>query len=216
MKSGYGRAVAGLLLLPAAIGCSTSKYHERISSLERDNQMLSQQNQELQSEKRALQGQLMQRVQEAPMSAPASMPARADARVEELRAKGFTVDQVDGRTVVKLESGVLFDSGSSTLTKEGKLKLGKLGETLKAEYGSARFRIEGHTDNQPIKRSKFRSNWDLSAERSVSVLEYLTKDAGLSEAKFEVVGYADSCPVADNATEAGRKKNRRVEIVIVE
>lgn len=214
----WGGAVLAVIGVPVVAGCSTSRYQERIASLERDNSGLVQQNEELQAEKRALQTQLMQemsrpkpRQEVVPVAAP-----KVDPRLKELAEAGFTAHTKDGQTTIPLESSILFDSGSATLTKSGKDVLAKLAGIVKSKYGTAHYRVEGHTDNQPIKLSKFRNNWDLSAERAVSVLEFLTKDAGIEEKKFEIVGYADTKPVADNAAETGRKQNRRVEIVIVE
>ncbi|MBI3097786.1 MAG: OmpA family protein [Planctomycetes bacterium] len=214
----WGGAALAALAAFALTGCSTARYQERIASLERDNAGLVQQNQELQSEKRALSTQLAQEMSKArprPEVVPAAAP-KEDPRLKEMAEAGFKARSKDGQTTVTLESSVLFDSGSATLTRSGKEVLSKLAGIVKSKYAAARYRVEGHTDNQPIKMSRFRNNWDLSAERAVGVLEYLTKDAGIEEGKFEIVGYADTRPVADNSAEAGRKQNRRVEIVIVE
>jgi chemotaxis protein MotB len=76
--------------------------------------------------------------------------------------------------------------------------------------------IEGHTDNIPIYSSRFRSNWDLSASRALSVFHEMMVGNLMDEARFKVVGYADTRPRQDNDSPASRTKNRRVEIVIIQ
>ncbi|HLG96308.1 MAG TPA: OmpA family protein [Bryobacteraceae bacterium] len=66
----------------------------------------------------------------------------------------------------------------------------------------------------PIHNSRFRSNWELSAARSIALLEMLT-DCGVSKDRLSIAGYADTAPVDDNQTEEGRQKNRRVDIIIL-
>jgi chemotaxis protein MotB len=74
-------------------------------------------------------------------------------------------------------------------------------------------RIEGHTDNRPISTGRFHSNWDLSTARAISVMK-LFLDEGLSPKHVSVSGYGEFRPVADNATDEGRRQNRRVDLVI--
>ncbi|KLV34255.1 hypothetical protein AB894_15000, partial [Piscirickettsia salmonis] len=75
--------------------------------------------------------------------------------------------------------------------------------------------VAGHTDNLRISNARFRSNWDLSAARAVSVALALFRDKGLEQKRFMVVGYADTQALEDNKTAANRSKNRRVEITVV-
>ena len=74
--------------------------------------------------------------------------------------------------------------------------------------------IEGHTDNIPITTLQFRSNWDLSASRALSVAHELLKFDELEDSRFLVVGHADIKPYLDNDTPENRAANRRVEIII--
>jgi chemotaxis protein MotB len=76
-------------------------------------------------------------------------------------------------------------------------------------------RLEGHTDSVPIHNSRFRSNWELSAARSIAMLEVLSGKFEISVGRFAVAGYADTVPVASNDTDEGRAHNRRVDIVIL-
>ena len=74
--------------------------------------------------------------------------------------------------------------------------------------------MEGHTDNEPIKYSGWKSNWELSTARATSVLHYLVDDKGVNPKLVKAVGYGEFRPVAANDTPEGRQLNRRVEIVI--
>jgi chemotaxis protein MotB len=76
-------------------------------------------------------------------------------------------------------------------------------------------RIEGHTDSIPIHTARFRSNWDLSAARSIAIMEVLTNRFQISTQRLSIAGYADTAPVAGNDTPEGRARNRRVDLVIL-
>src|SRR5690606_4463250 len=79
-----------------------------------------------------------------------------------------------------------------------------------------RIQVQGHTDNLPIKTGRFRSNWDLSSMRAVSVAHELMRGDNISQDRFEVTGFADTRPLVPNDNEANRARNRRVEIVIMQ
>ena len=76
-------------------------------------------------------------------------------------------------------------------------------------------RLEGHTDAVPIHNPRFRSNWELSAARSIAMLDLLVSRFGIPAQRLAVAGYADTVPVESNDTETGRAHNRRVDIVIL-
>lgn len=76
-------------------------------------------------------------------------------------------------------------------------------------------RLEGHTDSTPIHNSRFRSNWELSAARGIAMLELFASRFGIPRERLAIAGYADTAPIADNSTEAGRARNRRVDIVVL-
>jgi chemotaxis protein MotB len=76
-------------------------------------------------------------------------------------------------------------------------------------------RLEGHTDSLPIHNSRFRSNWELSAARSIAMLEILTRRFDLDPSRFAVAGYAENAPTDTNETEEGRSHNRRVDLVVL-
>ena len=76
-------------------------------------------------------------------------------------------------------------------------------------------RLEGHTDSVPIRNSRFRSNWELSAARSISVLQLLRDRFAVPESRMAIIGYADTVAMDTNATDAGRARNRRVDLTIL-
>lgn len=135
-------------------------------------------------------------------------------RFKQLVATGaLEVQFRNGQMTLKLPSGVLFPSGSADLSKEGQATIAQVTEVLKG-FGDRRFLVAGHTDNVPIKTRRFKNNWHLSTARAVSVVDYMI-GAGFPAKNLAAAGYADMDPVGDNATEEGREKNRRIEIILV-
>ena len=111
---------------------------------------------------------------------------------------------------------LLFESGETDLKPAACKVFKQFGEKLK-QVTDKQIRVEGHTDNKPPRtrlRVRYPSNWELSSARATSVVRCLIKEGGLPPAMLSAVGYGDSRPVAGNDTEEGRRKNRRVEIVL--
>jgi len=117
---------------------------------------------------------------------------------------------------ITLSSDILFKPGSSILSDAAKKALDSVADTIKREYPGAKVRVEGHTDSQPIRRSKAENNdnWDLSGNRSQAVLHYLLSK-GVAEDKLGFAGYGMVQPVTPNSSPSGQAKNRRVEIVVI-
>lgn len=121
----------------------------------------------------------------------------------------------DGDTVTfTILSEVLFDSGATELTKEGKAALREAAQAIRRDFPGALVEVRGHTDNVPIRYSPFKSNWELSCTRALAVLHYLIESEGFKPEHLTAVGCADTRPVGPNATPKGRSKNRRAEIVV--
>ena len=114
--------------------------------------------------------------------------------------------------IVRLPSGTFFGAGSARLTADARAALKRIAHVLAAE--TEEIRIEGHTDNVPIHNRKFRSNWELSGARALRVLEFLATEGGLDGRRLVAVAYGQYRPIATNATPGGRRKNRRVDIVV--
>jgi len=135
------------------------------------------------------------------------------AKNEGLQAS-ISVSQEERGIVIRIVEHLLFESGSAELTPKAKdilLSIGKILQTNSSQY----IRIEGHTDNMPISNDKFPSNWELSVIRSTNVLKLFADKANINDQLLSGIGYGEFRPIADNKTEIGRSKNRRVEIVIL-
>jgi chemotaxis protein MotB len=111
----------------------------------------------------------------------------------------------------------LFDPGQIILRSQSKNALKRIANIIKTDVPNEIVRIEGHTDNDPIRKQKdkYRSNWELSAARASAVLHFLIDECGVSPTKVYIAGFGQYQPVADNKSKAGKEKNRRVELVIM-
>ena len=116
-----------------------------------------------------------------------------------------------GLVVTIVTDEVLFDSGSSTLTERGMQILRVVGQPL-AQVPNPLL-IEGHSDDRPISSQVFPSNWELSTARAGAVVRYFERD-GIASSRLQAAGHADQRPLADNATDEGRARNRRVEVIV--
>ena len=123
------------------------------------------------------------------------------------------VERVGDQILVQISTQDSFRSGFAELEATFLPTLTVLGETI-SELGS-KVTISGHTDNIPIAFSeRFLSNWDLSAARAAAVADFLIQDNAVAENRIDVVGFADTKPIASNTTPLGRSQNRRIEILI--
>jgi len=135
----------------------------------------------------------------------------------ELKTKKVRVKEDERGLVISLASDAFFKQGSAEINiEESRAMLQNLAQLLNSpEVSGRKFRIEGHTDNLPTEaKGPFPTNWELSATRSANVLHYLV-DFGVKESQFQVVGLADTVPLATNDTEDGRAYNRRVDLIIL-
>jgi len=119
--------------------------------------------------------------------------------------------QTDEGILVSLSSDLLFSTNSSYLTESAKQELSKLSKVLLGDKSKAKIRVDGHTDATGTAEYNL---W-LSEKRSVSVQKFLI-DSGVSESRITTKGLGQTKPIADNKTTDGRKKNRRVEVVILD
>lgn len=133
---------------------------------------------------------------------------------KEIQDKQVKLEMLGKGLVITVVGDLLFDSGRAQIRREAYPLLDKVSGVLK-EVSEFNVGIEGHTDNQPIALSGWKSNWELSSARALSVLHYLVNEKGISPARLSAVGYGEFRPVASNDTREGRQLNRRVEIVIL-
>lgn len=134
---------------------------------------------------------------------------------QEIADKQVRLAMVEKGLVITFVADVLFDSGKSKIRQEANPTLDKVAQVLIENVPENDIGIEGHTDNEPIIYSGWKSNWELSTARALSVLHYLIDGKGISPQRISAIGYGEYRPEASNDTKEGRQFNRRVEIVIL-
>jgi chemotaxis protein MotB len=145
----------------------------------------------------ALQGEISEMVQSEGLSANVSVA---------LQDRGI---------VITINEKVLFKSGSAEIEKESQDKVIKIGKDILSQIQNKHIRVEGHTDNVPMKSPLFPSNWELSASRATNVVRILVEQAGIDPKTISAVGYGEYTPLVPNTSDENRAKNRRVDIVIL-
>lgn len=132
---------------------------------------------------------------------------------KEIESGKAEVERDGAKIIIRLAEQGSFRSGSADLQPAFTQVLSQVGKTIAPSSG--RVFVEGHTDNVPVVfNERFRSNWDLSGARAGAVADYLTGSGGLPSGRLSVSGYADTRPLENNDTAAGRARNRRIEIII--
>lgn len=174
---------------------------ERIAQLEKDNAAMT-------TELQALRGEQARR------KAELDTYRQLFAKLKKLIDAGtIKVSFRKGRMIVELASAILFDSGKTELKDAGKTALDDIVTALQS-VNDRDFLIGGHTDTDPIKTKKFKSNWELSTARAVVVVDYMVTK-GFPAAHLGAAGFAEVDPVASNDTPEGKAQNRRIEIVLM-
>jgi chemotaxis protein MotB len=137
---------------------------------------------------------------------------------KEVESGKISIEQARGDLTLKVAEELFFDTGKAEIKPEGKKVLRRIGKIL-MKIPDKKVRVEGHTDNIPIGPSlkgEYPTNWELSAARAVNVARFLHEEAGIDPRRLSAVAFAQYRPVDSSNTEKGRKKNRRVEIVLVD
>lgn len=133
---------------------------------------------------------------------------------QEIQDKQVKLQMMDKGLVITVVGDLVFDSGKAQIRSEAYPVLDKVASILKENVAQFNVGIEGHTDNQNIRYSGWKTNWELSSARALSVLHYLVNEKGMSPQRLSAIGYGEYQPVDSNETAQGRQLNRRVEIVI--
>lgn len=142
------------------------------------------------------------------------LKSEVDKYIKENGMSSEVITEIDERgLVVRLKDSTLFDSGRADIKTSSQEKIIKLGKILSKI--DSYIRVEGHTDNVPIKNSNFNSNWQLSAIRATNVVELLITKSGIRADRISALGYGEFRPVANNSTIEGKARNRRVDIIII-
>jgi chemotaxis protein MotB len=192
MKNQLLKAILIVLLSLTFAGCTFVFQTGRRSDVQKIEELSSQLD-ELNQAKRLLEDRLKQEIQD----------------------KQVRLQMMEKGLVITFVADVLFDSGKAKIRNEAYSLLDKVAVVLKENVPQFSVGIEGHTDNEPIKVSGWKSNWELSTARALSVLHYLSEEKGISPQRLSAIGYGEYRPVASNDNNEGRQMNRRVEIVIL-
>jgi len=133
---------------------------------------------------------------------------------EEIEDGAIEIEALGQQLIIRIREKGAFPSGSAFLQPHFRPVIRKVARILVDVPGV--ITISGHTDNEQVHSELYRSNWDLSAQRAVSVAHEMLKISGVKDKKMVVVGYANSKPLTANKTKAERRRNRRVEISIMQ
>ncbi|MDQ6953989.1 MAG: OmpA family protein [Mariprofundaceae bacterium] len=158
------------------------------------------------------------KVQQDILSIKDSLSRMQHSMKQEINRLSVNISQPTSTSIqIVLQQQLLFDSGSSLISVSGRKALSKFATALEHAPASAKVRIVGHTDNQPVGatlKGTFTDNWELSADRAAAVARYLVWGEKISPNRLHIEGSAGTQAVADNATKEGRAKNRRIELFI--
>ncbi len=197
-------------------GCCKEEKAE-IQRLHNEQQELMAQRKQLNSQLddcRSRQADLLSELDSAEAELARTKAELKSAKAGGESAEGWTRTAVGDRITVG--GDILFSSGKASLTSAGKRTLNQIAADLKSTYSNLPVRVYGHTDSDPIKRTKhlWDDNLDLSANRAMAVTRYL-RSRGLDADRIETIAMGQTNPVAGNSSRKGKAQNRRVEIVVI-
>ncbi|GJQ59198.1 MAG: hypothetical protein D8M57_06850 [Candidatus Scalindua sp. AMX11] len=202
-----------LSLALVSVGCAELK------RLREDNLAMTQRLSRLQSERDGLSSKYMasEREKARLLAEQARMEDERRSLEQKLQGTGATVRVKEGKISITLPSSIFFNSGKITLKEAAKNSLKRVCGALSQDFPNGAIRIEGHTDTDPINRTKalYKSNWELSAMRASSVLHFLLETCHIDPKKVYIAGFGEYQPVAENKSRSGKQQNRRVEIVVI-
>ncbi len=195
--------VCGMLALSTGCQPWQKKYEACMQEKENLDGLFSSTQQSLQdctAERDRLAGQLASlRQQPKPTETKTPTPTKD---------KEWEWDPKKGTLTQKLASDVLFDSGKAILKSSAKSRLNSIASTIKQKYSGKEIGVVGHTDTDPIRKSKWKDNWELSCERALAVTRYLISQ-GIPAKQLAASGRSQYHPVGSS-----KSQNRRVEIVV--
>ena len=209
MKMGLS---AAMLLSMVSAGCQNKLYDEN-KKLYDENKALRAQNDQMRVQPQPVVQQPVQQSPPVPViTTPATQPlvtAPPANPPEQIGGLETEVNPEKGTTTVRLPSDVFFDAGQATLKQSAKASLDKVVVALRRQFAGKHVEVDGHTDSQPIRVSKWNSNQELSEARAKAVKDYLVAH-GIDSGRVTIRGLGDTRPRGTDMA-----KNRRVEIVVM-
>ncbi len=220
---------AALLALgPMFVGCASSQalrasLNERdaeIADLATENHHLIEQLAQVRSDRDGLHAALADAsariaAQSQVTATPAHSGPATTRSYDDLEAAGIGASRRGDAIVFTVPSAVTFGSGRADLTTSGRKALQTLASRLKRDFAeTSTISVEGHTDSDPIRKSSFKTNRDLSWARARAVHQFLVSECEIRDQRFVVAGHGPHRPLVDNNTKEGKAKNRRVEVLM--
>ena len=205
----------GLVVVAVLTGCAeldqakqqNADLQARLAAAEAERARLQDQTGLLENQVKSLQGQ----------AAEAQSTADELAALRQRLGSEVQVSVKGGLVTIALPEKVLYKSGEASLTEGGKATLRKVGAALNSQFAGYPLRVEGHTDTDPIRRTRnlYKSNWELSATRALEVVHFLTEQCSVDPKRVHAAAFGQYQPVAGNTTAANKQQNRRVAIVVL-
>jgi len=216
------KQVDTLAALSDSLQAKVTTLSAEVGTLKKNRDALQAEKEAIQKEKDALQAKVTELTQKAEK---AEQLEKATQTYQDLTKKlekeiqdgQVKITEMKNRLTMTMVDKIIFPSGSAEISKAGKKVLDKVVSILK-DVKDKRIQVEGHTDNVKIMsalKNRFPTNWELSTARATEVVRYLQEAGGLDPLLLSASGFAEYMPVAPNDTEAGRGKNRRIEIVLL-
>lgn len=211
----------GLALALFASSCQSHRaYRDALDEQSAENKRLREERTQLKGDMRDMSYQkesLENAVAEANaklLETPKQDTSANAKQFPELDSAGVGYGLRNGEMVLTMSSDITFASGKAELSKNGRSALMSVAKALTREYPGAEYWVEGHTDADPISKSKYGSNRELSVARAMAVLHFLVEEAGLPDQQCVVAGWGQYRPVMGGKSKDDKAKNRRVEIVV--
>ena len=226
MNKRFLSLISCFVLVAALSGCGTTKtgrkdddYESEISRLKKQMAALRESKDKEIARIQAQRERDLERFQESKgMEISELEKARkelAESLQQEIGDYKAKLEMTERGLVITFLAEVFFAPGKDVISSKGKESLRKVAEVLNGGVSGSNVAVEGHTDSDPIKLSGWRSNWELSSARALSVLHFLIDDCGVLPERLSANGCGEYRPVASNDTAEGKKQNRRVEIIIL-
>ena len=144
----------------------------------------------------------------------AGRPGGSGGGLHTASVSGADVVRDGDKVRIRITNTNLFDPGKATLKPGAAQVLDRVASAIRRDYTGHQIGIEGHTDADPIRKSNWRDNHELSVQRALAVYDYLTKSAGVPSDQLYVAGFGPNMPLASNKSPNGKAQNRRVELVV--
>ncbi len=226
MKKRFLLLISCVVLAAFLSGCGTTKagrkdddYEGEISRLKKQMDAMRKEKDEEIARVQAQRERDLERFQESKgMEISELEKARkelAESLQQEIGDYKAKLEMTERGLVITFLAEVFFAPGKDVIGSNGKVSLKKVAEVLNGGVSGSNVAVEGHTDSDPIKLSGWRSNWELSSARALSVLHFLVDDCAVAPQRLSANGYGEYRPVVSNDTPEGKKQNRRVEIIIL-